>query len=191
MNISYAHNHNIFRKYSEILPFAICIFDFEENKLVYTNSVFENIIGYPPPEAEQILSLQMPELFHPEDLKLLAKSWREIKSGTEKQVEIAYRLRQKNGDYRWIRSRKIIFAENPDGTARQYLSIFKDISGLKSTEPERQNDELLQAKHFLEEALTAKERFFSVISHEIRTPLNAIIGMIHLLQQNPCRRKSG
>jgi signal transduction histidine kinase/CheY-like chemotaxis protein len=42
---------------------------------------------------------------------------------------------------------------------------------------------LINARDVAEKAAGAKSDFLSVMSHEIRTPLNAIIGNIHLLQQ--------
>ncbi|MEY5047555.1 MAG: hypothetical protein RLZZ175_914 [Bacteroidota bacterium] len=42
---------------------------------------------------------------------------------------------------------------------------------------------LTKAKALAENSAKAKANFLSVMSHEIRTPLNAIIGSIHLLQQ--------
>ncbi len=44
---------------------------------------------------------------------------------------------------------------------------------------------LLNAKLVAEEALESKSRFLSTMSHEIRTPLNAIIGISHLMLNNP------
>ncbi|MEM8896135.1 MAG: response regulator, partial [Bacteroidota bacterium] len=41
------------------------------------------------------------------------------------------------------------------------------------------------AKLLAEQAAVAKTEFLSTMSHEIRTPLNAVIGMSHLLGENP------
>lgn len=52
---------------------------------------------------------------------------------------------------------------------------------------EKKNDELVQAKSKLEEALKAKSVFLSMMSHEIRTPLHAILGNIQLLLEESPR----
>jgi len=179
MDIHGANTFDLLKKCTEILPFTIYVFDFNSNKFIYTNRNFEEIIGYPTEEAEKILANPAPDEFHIEDLEMLAQTYQAIRAGTKRQVDVTYRVRQKNGEYRWLRSRKIVFEENPDGSTKQFLGISEDVTHRKKIE-----NELVEAKQSLEEALTAKEGFFSVISHEIRTSLNAITGMIHLLQQS-------
>ncbi|MBC8034252.1 MAG: response regulator [Chitinophagaceae bacterium] len=61
---------------------------------------------------------------------------------------------------------------------RRYLEIKEQIETAKNLEVE-----LTEAKLYAENDANAKSDFLSVMSHEIRTPLNAIIGNVHLLQQ--------
>jgi PAS domain-containing protein len=53
MDIPCANNFDVLRKCTEILPFTIYVFDFNDNKFIYINRNFEEIIGYPIAEAEK------------------------------------------------------------------------------------------------------------------------------------------
>ncbi|MEA5599721.1 ATP-binding protein [Nostoc sp. UHCC 0252] len=96
---------------------------------------------------------------------------------------IEYRLRRKDGVYRWI-----IDAANPwfgvDGEFKGYIGSVIDITERKNAEAER--DRLLKleqaARTEAETANRIKDEFLAVLSHELRSPLNPILGWARLLQ---------
>ena len=89
--------------------------------------------------------------------------------------DIEYRIKSKNGDYRWIRARgQAAF----DSTGEPYCmsGTNMDVTDIKAAE-----EKVLLAKEVAEKANLAKSDFLSSMSHELRTPLNAILGYIQLL----------
>jgi len=71
---------------------------------------------------------------------------------------------------------RINFIEDLDPQRRHVSILVHDI-----TQKKKADQELLDAKIALEEALKAKSQFLSSVSHEIRTPMNAIIGLTDIL----------
>jgi PAS domain S-box-containing protein len=67
-------------------------------------------------------------------------------------------------------------------TGNEAIGIVRDI-----TDSVKINRELFSAKRTAEEALNARDSFFSMMSHEMRTPLNIVIGMIYLLLEKDPR----
>lgn len=64
---------------------------------------------------------------------------------------------------------------NAEGEFTNLLGIHRDITAMRKLQ-----DELQQAKSFVESASRAKTDFLANMSHEIRTPMNGILGMIEL-----------
>jgi|MTBAKSStandDraft_2_1061841.scaffolds.fasta_scaffold00682_12 PAS domain S-box-containing protein len=126
--------------------------------------------------------------------------------------EARYRVRTRDGRVRWILSRGMVVARDPDGNSRRVVGTHQDVSSQVLYEEElaaaneelaATNEELLQTNDELmaeilrrrqvEEALRAataqaeaasrtKSEFLANMSHEIRTPLNGMLGMLQLLR---------
>jgi PAS domain S-box-containing protein len=86
-----------------------------------------------------------------------------------------YRVRQRDGEVRWMLSRAVAVRDE-SGTAYRIAGSQTDI-----TERKHYTAELEEARRKAVAASRAKGEFLANMSHEIRTPMNGVIGMSNLL----------
>ncbi len=116
-------------------------------------------------------------IVHPDDLARLANDVQSYLSDAASSYESEFRIRHRDGSYRWVLSRAQLLRD-ASGQPYRMLGSHIDI-----TERKRSESELHQAKEAAEAANQAKSQFLANMSHEIRTPLNGIIGMTELALQ--------
>ena len=87
-----------------------------------------------------------------------------------------HRVRCKDGSWKWILSRGIVMARDPQGRPLRMIGTHTDITERKHA------DELRFERDRAAAADMAKSQFLSRVSHELRTPLNAILGFSQLLE---------
>ena len=92
--------------------------------------------------------------------------------------EMEYRLRRRDGEYRWILDRGTP-RYTPDGTFAGYIGSCVDITERKQMEVE------------LRKAVKVRDEFLSIASHELRTPLTSLKLRGERLYQNAVRMSGG
>ena len=112
---------------------------------------------------------------HPDDLvRVQAHLQKHLRHETDFYSN-EYRLRAKDGSYRWVLARGQAQWDE-EGRAVRMVGSHTDITERKLAE-----EALQHAKDQAEMASRAKSEFLANMSHEIRTPMNGVLGMIELV----------
>jgi len=140
---------------------------------------FREMLGYAATDSDAEGNIET--FIHPEDGAIVGKAMGDhLTFGLPYDVE--YRLRRRDGEWLWVRSRAKAERDMEDRPLWLAGSI-RDI-----TDERAGREAMVLATQEAEAASRAKSTFLATMSHEIRTPMNGIIGMTGLLLETSLDR---
>jgi PAS domain S-box-containing protein len=148
-----------------------------QTNTTYFNQAYFKMLGYVQDEFEPNAQSHWVNLLHPEEKDDTVNTIMH-RLQSEGNFEVEFRMRTKNGDYKWVLSRGKTVEWDEQGNPIRAVGTHTDLSVRKEMEME-----LLNAKEAAEMASLSKSTFLANMSHEIRTPMNAIIGFTYLLSR--------
>ena len=168
--------------------------DMQTNQATFSHH-WKKMIGYAEDEFENSIDAWNQHI-HPNDIEPTFAAMQDYFDGKSKQYIVEYRLRCKDGRWKWILARGKVVDRDEKGRPLRMIGTHTDISERKQAEEELvryknnleelvdiRTAELEKAKQEAEAANKSKSTFLANMSHEIRTPMNSIIGFSHLLQR--------
>src|ERR1700760_2992802 len=113
------------------------------------------------------------EILHPEDKDHAVTAWKHCVQ-TRSECQIKFRLRRRDGVYRWFQCHAIPMADGGDGA--KWFGVCVDIDDLKRLE-----DELSHRSEDLARSNEDLQRFAYVASHDLQEPLRIVRTLSELL----------
>jgi PAS domain S-box-containing protein len=104
---------------------------------VYFSSSWKKILGYEKDELENKFE-EFQKRIHPDDSLMFYDNIDTYLSGKQYNFAIDFRVRCKNGTYKWINSKGRIYSYTNEGKPEQFIGIHTDITKYKVLEIEQQ-----------------------------------------------------
>lgn len=130
-------SERLFRLLAENATDMISKHSAETGEYLFASPSCRKLLGYMP---EELVGRNAYELFHPDDMTAVRNSHAAVQEEACN-ATVAYRIRQKNGHYRWVETSSKIIEDDERQTAREIIAITRDITARKEEETERKQIE--------------------------------------------------
>jgi len=142
------HTHFI-EKINATSPSAIYVFDVLEQKTIYTNDKFKGILGISSEEVGDISIDFINHIVHPAYQQDVREYFKKLNELPDKETStIKYQIKEKSGNYRWVRSYDTVFKKRTDGTVQQVIGVVIDVNKEKiiADQLRRRTEQLTEAQ---------------------------------------------
>ncbi len=130
-------SQHLIERITEATPSLLYIYDQIEQRNVYANRSVAEILGYSRAEIQAMGADLFAIICHPDDLAMVCAASQKIRTVDDHQIiETEYRVRDAQGEWRWLASRDLVFSRTEDGRVWQILGTAQDISDRKRIELE-------------------------------------------------------
>lgn len=120
-----------------VTPDLIYVFDIVEQKNVFSNKEMLDLLGYAPEEVVSMDAEVLARLLHPDDREVMAAHHRRARDLADGDVlEVEYRMRRADGEWRTLHGRDTVFARDDEGQVAQLIGTAHDVTRQRVAERE-------------------------------------------------------
>jgi len=134
-------------------------FDFTNDSVVYSDKKATNL-GYTTDEFPDT-SVEIMRLVHPDDYEKTMQSMRDYIMGKNPLYETEYRIKAKDGSYRWYYDKGSISQRLPDGRPKKLIGTTLDITSRKRAE-----EALIISKNLYQSLISSQTNYLTRIDLE-------------------------
>ncbi len=134
-------NFDLLSKITSTVPALITVYNIKTGKYIFVNDAIKTLLGYNKNKFLNEGLAFATSIVHPDDLQIInvqnAKALKLANSKTGKlpaSVSFEYRMRHKNGSWRWLHSDGAVFSRDKNGMVECVMNVSMDITESKSRE---------------------------------------------------------
>ena len=130
-------------------PAITYIFDLWQRRGVYVSGKVKEVMGYTPQEILDLGGNIIPKLAHPADVALIQAGLEQmVGENSERTFMAEFRMKDKTGHYRWLRSYLVVFNRDKEGNPSEVLGLVYEVSKEKELVQavEKREKQLLEAQ---------------------------------------------
>jgi PAS domain S-box-containing protein len=150
-------NQTFIRKITDATPSIIASYNVNTGKYVFISEGIEKLLGY---STEEVMTRGVEffaDIIHPDDVMTVMRknvaALEKVNDDPEKNdmvEESTYRMRHKNGQYKWFHTYGTIFDRNSEGKVEHVLNISLDVS-----EQVEATEKIKEQEHFIQQIADA------------------------------------
>lgn len=153
--------------------------NFKTNETTFSTSAFE-LIGRDKENIKSNAAIWW-ESVHDEDKWMLIESDRKYKTGEQENHVLQYRLLHKNGSFKWILDRGVVFERSAHGKIVRVVGTHTDITHEKEIQAILMQNELENKRKIVRAVIEAQEREREQISIELHENFNQILSSCKMM----------
>jgi PAS domain S-box-containing protein len=167
------------QKILDCSPNLIYIYDLQAKSNVYSNREVLDVLGYTSEQIKSMGTELFANILHPDDAKVVDEHHASFMNALDNATyDVEYRMKNSNGEWKWLRSRDTLFARTKEGLGKQILGICEDITESKKAEEE--------VNQMMDQLVLVNEKLGVVgglTRHDVRNKLSAVTGYAYLLKK--------
>jgi len=143
---------------AQTIPGLVYVFDLLERRNIFASRSLTDLLGYSASEVLAMGDKVMATIIHPDELSRVVThhgSMKDLADGVT--VEIEYRVRAANAEWRWLHSWESVLRRSDGGTPWQMVGLAQDVTALR-----RGEEDLRQSQRALADS---EQRWRSIVEN--------------------------